>query len=64
MTDQRPLAKPLEVAEYLGVSPRTLDDWARRRTGPKFCRVGKHRRYRWADVEKWLDAQQGGGEAA
>lgn len=58
------LATSAEVAEYLAVPVRTLDDWAHRRTGPKFSKVGRYRRYRWADVEKWVDAQQGGGEGA
>jgi len=49
-----PLATSREVAEYLNISVRTLDDLAYRRVGPAFVRVGRYRRYRWADVERYL----------
>jgi excisionase family DNA binding protein len=51
---RRPLATSPEVAAYLRVSERTLDDWAYRGEGPEFSRVGHQRRYRWEDVEKYL----------
>lgn len=57
MRDGRPLASSDEVAEFLGVPLRTLDTWAYRRTGPRFAKIGRHRRYRWSDVERWLDEQ-------
>ena len=63
-TTRRPLATSEEVAEYLGVSKRTLDDWAHRRIGPAYSRVGRHRRYAWSDVDKWVNQQRTGGEAA
>jgi excisionase family DNA binding protein len=46
-----------EVSEYLGVPVSTLYVWRHRRKGPRASRVGRHLRYRWADVEKWLDEQ-------
>lgn len=57
MTERRSLATSSEVAEHLGVPPRTLDQWAYKGTGPRWSKVGRHRRYRWEDVEKWLDQQ-------
>lgn len=57
MRDTRALATPPEVAEFLGVPPRTLDQWAYLGKGPKWGRVGRHRRYRWSDVEAWFDEQ-------
>lgn len=57
MSDSRTLASTVEVAAYLGVPVRTVEDWRRHRTGPRYSHVGRHVRYRWADVEKWLDAQ-------
>lgn len=63
MSDRRPLADSAEVAEYLGVPVRTLDQWAYRGVGPRYSKVGRYRRYRWEDVEKWLD-QQAKGSAA
>ena len=51
------LITPPELAERLSVPLRTLDAWAYRRTGPAFVKLGRHRRYRPADVEAWLDEQ-------
>lgn len=51
------LGSPKEVAAYLQVSEPTLTTWRYHRSGPTFLRVGKHVRYRWNDVEAWLDAQ-------
>ncbi|MDG9673025.1 helix-turn-helix domain-containing protein [Micromonospora sp. DH14] len=59
MRDTRPLATSPEVAKHLGVPVRTLDQWAYKGLGPRFSKVGRHRRYRWNDVEKWLDDQVG-----
>lgn len=57
MSARRPLARPEEVAEYIGVPVRTLAQWAWKGTGPRWSKVGRHRRYRWDDLEKWLDEQ-------
>jgi excisionase family DNA binding protein len=46
-----------EVAEYLGVPVKTLYRWRTCHTGPRASKVGKHLRYRWADVDRWLDKQ-------
>jgi hypothetical protein len=56
----RPLGKPDEVADYLGVPARTLSQWRYLNTGPRWSKVGRHVRYRWADVESWVDLQAGG----
>lgn len=54
----RALATPQEIADYLGVPARTLEQWRYRRTGPQWLKVGgQHVRYRWADVEAWLATQ-------
>jgi excisionase family DNA binding protein len=58
MRDTRALATPPELAAFLGVPPRTLDQWAYLGKGPQWSRVGRHRRYRWTDVEQWLDEQR------
>lgn len=57
MSDRRPLATSAEVAAYLGVPLRTLEQWAYRKVGPAYMRVGRYRRYRWADVERYLEAK-------
>jgi excisionase family DNA binding protein len=56
-TSTRSLASPREVSEYLRIPTHTLSQWRHRGIGPKFSRVGKHVRYRWSDVEAWIDQQ-------
>jgi excisionase family DNA binding protein len=46
-----------ELADYLGVPVTTLYQWRYRREGPPGFRVGKHVRYRWSDVEAWIERQ-------
>jgi excisionase family DNA binding protein len=48
---------PAAVAEDLGISTRTLEDWRYKGTGPAYIHAGKSIRYRKADVEKWLNEQ-------
>jgi excisionase family DNA binding protein len=55
---RRPLAKREEVAEYLQLPVKTLARWASLGIGPPYQKIGRHTRYRWADVERWLDRQQ------
>lgn len=53
--DSRPLASAPELSSYLGIPETTLSQWRWKKTGPKWLKVGRHVRYRWADIEKWLD---------
>lgn len=46
-----------ELAEYLGVPVATLYQWRYRREGPPGFRVGRHVRYRWSDVQEWIEHQ-------
>lgn len=64
MPDSRPLATRQEVAEYIRIPSTTLDQWAYRGVGPRYHKVGRHARYRWSDVEQWLERRAGGGDAA
>lgn len=57
------LASRKEVAEYICVSESTLAQWAYRKKGPKYRIIGRHARYSWADVDKWIAAQESGGAA-
>lgn len=52
------LANPAQVSEFLGVPVQTLYQWRRKRTGPPAARIGRHLRYRWTDVQAWLDEQR------
>ncbi len=56
---------PQELKDTLKLdSVRTLDQWAYLGKGPAFVKVGRHRRYRTEDVERWLEANRRGGDAA
>lgn len=57
MEQRRPLATTVEVATYLGIPKRTLDQWAYFGTGPVYSKVGRARRYRWDDIDRYVDAQ-------
>ena len=48
----------VEVAEHLRTPVTTLAQWAHRRIGPPFMRVGRKTLYRRADVEAWLEEQE------
>lgn len=50
-----------KLARFLDVPPKTLDQWSYRKTGPPHLRVGRHRRYRPADVRRWLEQQEAAG---
>jgi excisionase family DNA binding protein len=49
------LGTTAEVAEYLKVPEHTLVQWRYKGTGPRYSSVGRHVRYRWADVDRWID---------
>ena len=55
MADQ--LLSVPEVAAYLGVPVNTVYQWRSRQCGPRGVKVGRHVRFRQADVEAWLDRQ-------
>jgi excisionase family DNA binding protein len=57
------LATRAEVAEYLGVPVATLSQWAYKRMGPPYRLIGRHARYSWADVERWVASQEPQGAA-
>jgi excisionase family DNA binding protein len=46
-----------ELAERLGVPPKTTAQWASKGTGPPHAKIGRHVRYRLSDVVKWEDAR-------
>ena len=43
------LLKKAELAQRLGVSTRTIDDW-QRRGRIAYLKIGRSARYRWGDV--------------
>lgn len=60
MDGRSPLASTQEVSAYLGVPVNTIYQWRIRGVGPRAVRVGRWLRYRWEDVDRWLEQQAGG----
>lgn len=46
-----------QVATYLAVPVATLYRWRHEQSGPRGLKVGRHVRYRQADVESWVTEQ-------
>ena len=44
-----------ELAKYLEVPKATIYGWRNRGVGPPGFQVGKHVRFRWTDIERWID---------
>jgi predicted DNA-binding transcriptional regulator AlpA len=63
-TQRERLAGVAEVSDHLGVTVATLYDWRYKRIGPKAIKVGRYLRYRWSDVDAWLESQAGDREAS
>jgi excisionase family DNA binding protein len=47
-----------QLADWLGVPRRTIDGWRYRGVGPRGYRIGRHVRYRRAEVEAWLSERR------
>ncbi len=64
-TFPRPMGDPTrlltaeEVASRLGVQPSWVSKAARANRIPHIC-VGRYRRFRWPDIEAWLEGQRRG----
>lgn len=48
-----------DLSDMIGVPERTLDQWRYIGKGPAWLKIGRHVRYRRADVEQWLDTRVG-----
>jgi len=53
--DQQEIMTTAEVAAMLQVSVSTLKYWLYCDKAPKSIKIGKHRRFRRADVQRWID---------
>lgn len=58
MKPKENLATPVEVADYLSLSPNRLAKMRMEGDGPEFIRLG-HRtiRYEWEAVREWVNIQ-------
>jgi len=55
--DQRPLATTEQVATYLNLSVSSLHDLRRRSRAPKAFKVGRSLRWKWSDIDAWLESK-------
>lgn len=50
------LVSEIMAAQYLNVSPRTLQAWRMRGGGPKYCSISRRCvKYRLADLDSWAN---------
>lgn len=49
------LLSPDDLAEYLKIPVKTLYNWRSAGQGPRGVRMGRHLRFRLADVDAWLE---------
>lgn len=63
MKDRQPLATKPEAAAYLKVPERTLDQWRYLGKGPRWSKVGRYVRYRWEDLDAYVNENAKGGTA-
>lgn len=47
----------VELGTRLQIPPKTLASWASAGSGPRYARIGRHRRYRLADIRAWEHQQ-------
>ncbi len=49
-----------DLAEWLKVPIRTVQDWRVRQVGPDAKKIGRSVRYRRSEVERWIDSGDAG----
>lgn len=59
MGGERKLLTAEQLAAELEIPLRTIYNWRHRGVGPRSIKVGRHLRYRRADIDAWLDTQAG-----
>ncbi len=52
-----PLLSVPDISTKLGVPPATIYQWRYLGKGPRGIRVGRHLRFRQADLDKWIEEQ-------
>ena len=57
MPEPADLLTTAELAAALKVNERTVRRWRNEGTGPPVLWAGGHARYRWSDVQEWIEHQ-------
>lgn len=55
-SDPDALICEVRAADFLAVSPRTLQAWRRQKVGPAYCAAGRAIRYRRRDLIAWVES--------
>jgi predicted DNA-binding transcriptional regulator AlpA len=55
MNDSDRLVTVHDLATYLDIPVTTLYAWSHGCKGPQGFRVGRHLRYRWTDIQRWIN---------
>ncbi len=63
MSDSDKHLSPEDLARREGVPIQTVYGWNKGRTGPRFMKIGRHVRYRLADVIAWENSRTVGRTA-
>jgi excisionase family DNA binding protein len=50
-----------DAAKYLGISVSTLARWASNHQGPPYYLVGAKARYRYSDLDEFIETKRHGG---
>jgi excisionase family DNA binding protein len=45
-----------QLAAYLQLPPKTVTNWRYQGGGPPSVKLGRHVRYRWVDIQDWLES--------
>lgn len=65
MADREQLATPVDLSTYLkDVPEKTLAEWRSKGVGPRYLKVGRYVRYRWADIRAWEESRVVGSRTA
>lgn len=53
-----------EAAAYLGLAPKTLENWQHQGKGPKHVKIGGRVNYDLVDLDAYIEAQKAAMESA
>ena len=53
-----PLLSRKQAADFLGISPRTMEKWAVVGGGPNFLKIGKKVMFSQQDILTWIDSRK------
>lgn len=49
---------PTQAGEYLQIPVETLRRWRGIGTGPRYAKIGRHIRYRKAELDRWIEQRE------